>query len=66
MAVGPTNATPASTLRNTGPTVRIKTSHMGERKTIHVLYIVFQKWWFMARIYTIPVVRRALLIRAQH
>ena len=35
-------ATPASTLRNTDSMVRIKSPHMGERKTIHVLYIVFQ------------------------
>jgi len=34
-------ATPASTLRNTDSMVRIKSPHMGERKTIHVLYIVF-------------------------
>ena len=31
---------PASTLRNTDSMVRIKSPHMGERKTIHVLYIV--------------------------
>ena len=36
-------ATPASTLRKTEPTLRIKSPHMGERKTIHVLYIVVQK-----------------------
>jgi hypothetical protein len=35
-------ATPASTLRDTDPMVRIKSPHMGERKTIHVLYVVFQ------------------------
>jgi hypothetical protein len=31
---------PASTFRNTESMVRIKSPHMGERKTIHVLYIV--------------------------
>jgi len=31
---------PVSTLRNTDSMVRIKSPHMGERKTIHMLYIV--------------------------
>ena len=34
-------ASPASTLRNLDSMVRIKSPHMGERKTMHVLYIVF-------------------------
>ncbi len=36
-------ASPASTLRNTDPTQRIKSSHAGERKTEHVLFSVYQK-----------------------
>ena len=50
-------ATPASTLRNTDSMVRIKSPHMGERKAIHVLYIVFRKWLFMTSIRRIPIVR---------
>ncbi len=36
-------ASPASTLRNTDLTERIKSSRAGERKTEHMLYSVFQK-----------------------
>ncbi len=52
-------ATPASTLRNTDSMVRIKSPHMGERKTIHVLYIVFQKCSFTTSIRRIPILRTA-------
>ena len=52
-------ATPASTLRNTDSMVRIKSPHMGERKTIHVLYIVFQKWSFTTTIRRMPILRTA-------
>ncbi len=36
-------ATPASTLRNTDPTQRIKPPHTGERKSEYTLYSVNQK-----------------------
>ena len=36
-------ASPASTLRNTRTTQRIKSSPAGERKTENVLYSVFRK-----------------------
>jgi hypothetical protein len=36
-------ASPASTLRNTRTTQRIKSSPAGERKTEHVLYRLSQK-----------------------
>ena len=52
-------ATPASTLRNTASMVRIKAPHMGERKAIYVLYIVFQKWSFTTSIRRIPLLRTA-------
>jgi len=52
-------ATPASTLRNTDSIVRIKSPHMGERKAIHMLYIVFQKWLFTTSIRRIPILRTA-------
>ena len=45
-------ASPASTLRNTRTTQRIKSSPAGERKTENVLYSVFRKPPFLIHIYS--------------
>ena len=51
-------ATPASTLRNTAPTERIKPPHAGERKTQYTLYGVLQKRWFCIETLPAPALRR--------